>query len=489
MCSINDAEFDSIEQCMEQKPPVTTIGSICKKCNERRADIVLRIRDAYCRECFLTAATHKFRASLGKSKLVRPQDHVLIAFSGSQPSVALLHLVNAGLNEANHKRLLFTCSVVYIDEGNILGLSLEERKTVCTSIVVHVGKLNLPLYIASLEDCTEDSDVRLYSCSDEVYDVHSKNEECMKKLMSSVHSLTAKEDLLQKIRNRLLLKIAKQLKCTKIFTAETANHLAVKILSNVSVGRGAQLPLDVGFCDNRDPGVMLLRPMRDFMKKEVVFYNAFNKIVSIAVPSLGTKAGSHASIQKLTEKFVTDLQEDFPSTVSTIFRTGDKLSLGTNETDEDNYCVLCQAPLDTTVSGSSALQATEFSRKVSALGPSGFDSRTIGTLQNDLSRSKENAQEVLKSSDTETDSTQCCNTSTPIVDKNSECCRTGEDCQCSRNNKSVTLPELEVCLCYGCRLIAREMDTPELLPAEVISKAKQRLSYKAMRKEIEDFLL
>jgi len=49
----------------------------------------------------------------------------------------------------------------------------------------------------------------------------------------------------------------------------------------------------------------------------------------------------HASIQKLTETFVTDLQEDFPATVSTVFRTGDKLSIGSS-TAEDECCVLCQ---------------------------------------------------------------------------------------------------------------------------------------------------
>jgi hypothetical protein len=49
----------------------------------------------------------------------------------------------------------------------------------------------------------------------------------------------------------------------------------------------------------------------------------------------------HASIQKLTETFVTELQEDFPATVSTVFRTGDKLSMGSS-TAEDECCVLCQ---------------------------------------------------------------------------------------------------------------------------------------------------
>jgi hypothetical protein len=49
----------------------------------------------------------------------------------------------------------------------------------------------------------------------------------------------------------------------------------------------------------------------------------------------------HASIQNLTETIVTDLQEDFPATVSTIFRTGDKLSMGSS-TSQDECCVLCQ---------------------------------------------------------------------------------------------------------------------------------------------------
>jgi len=49
----------------------------------------------------------------------------------------------------------------------------------------------------------------------------------------------------ESLRNHLLLKIAKKLKCSKIFSADTAHHLAVKLLSNVSLGRGAQLPLDI----------------------------------------------------------------------------------------------------------------------------------------------------------------------------------------------------------------------------------------------------
>ena len=54
-----------------------------------------------------------------------------------------------------------------------------------------------------------------------------------------------------------------------------------------------------GFCDTRDPDVMLVRPMRDFMKKEVVFYNVFNKLESVFVPSLGTKVTLLVILEKL----------------------------------------------------------------------------------------------------------------------------------------------------------------------------------------------
>lgn len=45
------------------------------------------------------------------------------------------------------------------------------------------------------------------------------------------------------------------------------------------------------------------------------------------------------SIQKTTEQFVNNLQVEFPSTVSTIFRTGEKIS---EKTLAIAYCLLCQ---------------------------------------------------------------------------------------------------------------------------------------------------
>ena len=45
------------------------------------------------RDCFMVYVDHKFRASIGKSHLIRDHEKVLLAFSGGHSSSALLHLV------------------------------------------------------------------------------------------------------------------------------------------------------------------------------------------------------------------------------------------------------------------------------------------------------------------------------------------------------------------------------------------------------------
>lgn len=69
--------------------------------------------------------THKFRATLGKSKLVNRGERVLVCVSGSQCSMTLLHLVWAGLQQSTYKRLTFDPVILYID-GNILNYLLNK---------------------------------------------------------------------------------------------------------------------------------------------------------------------------------------------------------------------------------------------------------------------------------------------------------------------------------------------------------------------------
>lgn len=66
--------------------------------------------------------THKFRATLGKSKLVNRGERVLVCVSGSLSSVSLLHMIWTGLQQSTYKRLTFDPVVLYIDGNNMINV-------------------------------------------------------------------------------------------------------------------------------------------------------------------------------------------------------------------------------------------------------------------------------------------------------------------------------------------------------------------------------
>ncbi|XP_049816213.1 cytoplasmic tRNA 2-thiolation protein 2-A isoform X1 [Schistocerca nitens] len=474
MCTVGDEDVG--ENSYMQPKNKSPVSNICRKCNENRAEVVLRKKHPYCRLCFVQAATHKFRATLGKSKIIRAGDNVMIAFSGSEASAALVHLVSVGLNEGNHKRLCFNPIILYVDEGCILGLSRDERKNISDAINRSLETYRLPTYMTSLEAFFNTQELNCCKVGTEM-SLSVENEERLHKLFNQVKSLTSKEELLKILRFKILRRAAKSLNCSKIFVADTATGLATTLLTNVSLGRGVHLPLDVGFCDDTDNNLLILRPMRDFMKKEIIFYNVFNKVSGVHIPSIVTKVSSNQSIQKLTEKFVMELQQDYPSTASVVFRTGEKLSMPRDIKLSNETCSLCEAPLDDRNMKSSSLQATEFSRLASHLGPSGFSADSI---MSDSYSAKNNFPSEIKE--------ECQSESADKVDCSSF--TDGCDCEhkCSPDMK-ICISDAEKCFCYSCRIILKELGSVEVLPQEVQTKIRNQLSFRNMRKEIADFLL
>lgn len=80
--------------------------------------MVLRNKDAYCKECFLHGTTHKFKAQLGKSKLIRPLDKVLIHYRIGHAGTALLHFLRSGLDLDTPKKLRFEPIILFVYGNN-----------------------------------------------------------------------------------------------------------------------------------------------------------------------------------------------------------------------------------------------------------------------------------------------------------------------------------------------------------------------------------
>ncbi|XP_026731275.1 cytoplasmic tRNA 2-thiolation protein 2 [Trichoplusia ni] len=170
---------------------------------------------------------------------------------------------------------------------------------------------------------------------------------------------TAANDYLLKIKRDLFLKYAKKLNCTAIFTAETTNTLAINLLCNIAIGRGSQVQNDVGFCDIRDDQVKILRPMKDIGKEELDYYMKIKKLDPVFKKNVKS-----SSLQSAIASFVSDLQENFQSTISTVCKTADKI--GDYDADKaSRKCRICKSDLNKKNMKLSALEATNISKTVS----------------------------------------------------------------------------------------------------------------------------
>lgn len=141
----------------------------------------------------------------------------------------------------------------------------------------------------------------------------------------------------------MLVTVARREGCSFIFMGDSATRQAIKMISMTSNGRGYTLPLDVGVENDisfKDTCVM--RPMKDMLSKEIGFYNHFTKINKYIVPAynFSTMMPAKSSIERLTEDFIVSIEQEFPSTVSTICRTIIKLQPSENM-NLSKTCAMC----------------------------------------------------------------------------------------------------------------------------------------------------
>uniref|UniRef100_A0A8D1VBH4 Cytoplasmic tRNA 2-thiolation protein 2 n=1 Tax=Sus scrofa TaxID=9823 RepID=A0A8D1VBH4_PIG len=333
----------------------------CVKCKEGLPVVVIRAGDAFCRDCFKAFYTHKFRAVLGKNRLIFPGEKVLLAWSGGPSSSSMVWQVLEGLSRDSAKRLRFVPGVIYVDEGAACGQSAADRAKTLAEVKLVLHALGFPWHVVALEEVFGLPPSVLRHCAPEpagtgaAYKVavdHFLQQQCalgaereeqlshpcpkdpeppaapptatqteaLCRLFDSVKTLTAREELLQTLRTHLMLHVARTHGYSKVMTGDSCTRLAVRLLTSLALGRGAFLAWDTGFSDERHGDVVVVRPMREHTLKEVAFYNRLFAVPSVFTPAIDTKAPEKASVHRLMEAFLLRLQARFPSTVSTVYR-------------------------------------------------------------------------------------------------------------------------------------------------------------------------
>ncbi|NWH85477.1 CTU2 protein, partial [Aegithalos caudatus] len=430
----------------------------CMKCGQGTAALVIRVGDPFCRACFREYFVHKFRAMLGKNRVIFPGEKVLLAVSGGPASSAMVRQVQEGLSREAAKRLRFVPSLVYVEallpvpspfpaplcslphsqphsqlpvpiptpctvpgpgcchpaprngagnvtaalalpphlpEGAVRRQSPEQREQTLAQMETLLQATGFPYHVIHLEQALElppsilqpgperastsrpagpsykeavDSFIQQQRqdghggtsvpgdstqdrpagppATPRLPDAAQTQE--LLRAFEAAGTATAREELLEMLRTHLIVQTARDRGYAKVMTGESLTRVAVKLLTNLSLGRGAFLAVDTGFTDQRHGDVMVVRPMRDYTAKEIAFYNRFFSVPTVIVPPLLTKRREKLSIHQLVERFLLGLQEEFPSTISTVYRTGDKLSPEpAKASSESQRCLLCLCGLDT----------------------------------------------------------------------------------------------------------------------------------------------
>uniref|UniRef100_A0A8C7XTB2 Cytoplasmic tRNA 2-thiolation protein 2 n=1 Tax=Oryzias sinensis TaxID=183150 RepID=A0A8C7XTB2_9TELE len=479
MCQVEEDYQPKLERAQAH-----SVCRKCVKCKEEQAAVLIRAGDPYCRSCFREYFTHKFRAMLGKTRLIFPGEKVLLAVSGGPSSSAMLSQVQQGLGQSAQKKLRFLPGLVHIDEGGALGLSLEERQRLVSELKAIFQTSGFPFHVIPLEQVLDlptsavntappssDQAPECYKAAGDGRElqqggalaepsVDEAQTRSLQQLLGSATTLTAKEELLRTLRQHLLVHEARTRGYSKLLLGESCTRLAVRLLTCVSLGRGAHLAQDTGFSDCRFGDVTFVRPMREFSAKEIAVHNHMFRVPTVVIPSLETKTLEKASIQRLSESFVSRLQQDFPSTVSTIYRTSEKLqTAGGGCCEEDGRCLLCVCSLDTAAGKASALQARLISEQLCCQKPAG----TVKV-------------------EPPPPAGPCCSSA------DGECGSAAGGAVCC-SSQAPEKKDLQKLLCYSCQLTLRDMSSVAHLPQYILTEAQRRNRRSLMKDEIREFLL
>ncbi|KIJ51559.1 hypothetical protein M422DRAFT_26963 [Sphaerobolus stellatus SS14] len=166
----------------------------------------------------------------------------------------------------------------------------------------------------------------------------------LKTYLAALPTPTSHQSTLTTLIRILLLRLARSLSCSHLLLGSTLTSLSVNLIDAVASGGGFTIGLEKG--EEWDSGVgdgtvKLVRPLREVSMKECAAYLHWKGLEVVGNErAVKERVNVKGSIGSLTKDFIYGLERDYPSTVSAIVRTCNKLV--SNSTGEK--CAFCQRP-------------------------------------------------------------------------------------------------------------------------------------------------
>ncbi|KAM5530996.1 hypothetical protein V8D89_015323 [Ganoderma adspersum] len=370
----------------------------CVRCKDAVGNIVIR-HAVYCKNCFFPLTTHKFRRALEpnvnpkpdgpRKTALRPAGNLLVGFSGGLGSSVLVDLVHrcyialdkstlpteGGRDHPRHERVWKKITVCYIEVSDAFP-GMTEKTQAIAKFVSRYDELELvtlrirdafdPSWWEKVRGKPAFSEIGVSLAGEGLFleslsHTHQDPLAALRSYLSSLPTPTAVHTSIQTLTRVLLLYTALHTDSSHLTLGTSLTSLAVSLISGVAQGSGFNVREEMLEEWSPDPGittvpelwpedgkktkklkrtVRIVRPLRDIGMKECAAWAWWSRI-PVVEKEKWLWPGAKPGIGTLTKDFILGLEQDYPSTVSTIVRTCAKLQ---PKGEVDGKCILCGRP-------------------------------------------------------------------------------------------------------------------------------------------------
>ncbi|XP_006459420.1 hypothetical protein AGABI2DRAFT_65567 [Agaricus bisporus var. bisporus H97] len=359
-CGNPDVEADA---SMTKRPKYDR-NKTCVKCKLQTGNIVIR-HAVYCKDCFFPLISLRFRRTLEphinpssqqhRRKGLKASGNLLIGLSGGLGSSVLLDMIQKTYlsprerQQGDQNPNGITCPwskifVVYVDISGIMIGAPDKSSPVEQFVRRHSTTME---YIrVKLEDAFDQA--RSPGLRKILLKVLSSSTcsplASLKTYIESLPTQTAIASAIQALIRVLLLHTAALTHSSHLLLGTSLTSLSMSLISSISQGGGysireeAQEEWTYRIQDDIEQTVRVIRPLCDVGMKECAFWAWW---CGLKLVGKHRYSGGRQDIGALTRDFIMGLEKDYPSTVSTIARTCNKL---TTKGDTSMKCLICQRP-------------------------------------------------------------------------------------------------------------------------------------------------
>ncbi|MCJ1462683.1 cytoplasmic tRNA 2-thiolation protein 2 [Pseudocyphellaria aurata] len=308
------------------------------------------------RTCFIKYVTTKVLKRLETNKIrgafKEAPRNLLLPISLGISSITMLHIIDEQLRNQSERsgRSSYNLHILHIDQSPLIERSIHQS-------ALALLKERFPSHTYSIVLLEDVFDYQI-NFENEILDFRSTTTKTcyidknarFKHLMSSLPSATSRADVVNWLKLKLIIEIAKHRGYEYILYGDSTTRLAERTLSETAKGRGGSLPwlTTDGFLPH---GLKVIYPMRDLLKKEISTFASITSpplitLVLDSVPQDQTSLSSKAStIDSLMSQYFETVELNYPSIVANVVRTSSKL-LAPSPLSTSLLCNICMLPIE-----------------------------------------------------------------------------------------------------------------------------------------------